>query len=651
MKDIVVWTVGGPQGSGVDSSANLFAKALAFAGYWVFGKREYYSNIMGEHSYFQVRAAAHPVQAHVDATQFLAGNDAETIVRHAWDVEKGGVILYDPQQAHTRIEAIPTLEQRVKEEILALLSQNGFTEDMEGVLQAARERGVQLLALPHAAIHEALKEKYPDVKAQTLKRLSNTIVVAASLQLLEIPPEFLKRSIEDIFRGREKIITLNWAIAELVAEMVDLQSVRSPIRLKPRQETTPRLYLNGNQAVALGKLFGGCTFQSYYPITPASDESEFLEANEEFPLVDLPAEGWKGEPRPNGKRGNIVVLQTEDEIAAITAATGAALAGARAATATSGPGFSLMAEGLGWAGINEVPVVVTLYQRAGPSTGLPTRHEQGDLMFTIHAGHGEFPRIVYASGDIEEAFYDTVRVFNYAERFQCPVIHILDKAIANSTATVPYFDFSRVKVERGALEEHPQEDDYERFRFTENGISPRVRLGTEGAVFWNTGDEHDPRGHISEDPVNRTRMMDKRMRRLDLILAELPAEEKMLIHGDPEGTLVLVSWGSPKGAILEAMELLRDQGHRVKFVQAKLLWPFPRDEMAEALESAQKLVAIEMNYSAQFARLVTEFTQRTFDHYIVKYNGRPMSATEILEALQEIVDGKAQRRIVLTHGR
>jgi len=228
----------------------------------------------------------------------------------------------------------------------------------------------------------------------------------------------------------------------------------------------------------------------YYPITPASDDSEFLESNQIVEQTD-------------GNKGSMVVVQTEDEIAAITMAIGGALTGVRSGTATSGPGFSLMAEALGWAGMNEVPLVVSLYQRAGPSTGLPTRHEQSDLRFAIHAGHGEFPRIVFASGDIEESFYDSVKAFNFAERYQMPVIHMLDKLIANSVMTCKYFDQSRVAIDRGKLlqslppsVEVGAAGHYLRFKFGESPVSSRIPLGTENGIFWNSGDEHTEEGHI-----------------------------------------------------------------------------------------------------------------------------------------------------------
>jgi 2-oxoglutarate ferredoxin oxidoreductase subunit alpha len=393
----------------------------------------------------------------------------------------------------------------------------------------------------------------------------------------------------------------------------------------------------------MGKMVAGCRFQTYYPITPASDDSEFLESNEILELND------------SGKKGSTVVVQTEDEIAAIAMAIGSALTGARSATATSGPGFSLMAEALGWAGINEVPLVVSLYQRAGPSTGLPTRHEQGDLNFAVNAGHGEFPRIVLASGDIEESFYDTIKVFNFADRYQTPVIHILDKAIANSVTTSTNFDPAKVPIDRGSIVTTISDADkgaagnYLRFKLSDSPISPRVVLGTKDAIFWNTGDEHTEEGHITEDPELRVQMMDKRMNKLDLALKEIPDDDKACAYGT--GDIVVMSWGSTKGVILDAIEKLQSEGINVKFIQLRLMHPFPSELVNKMLAGAKKLIGIEMNYSAQLGSLLRQNTGRDYDYRIVKYNGRPMSLDEVYNAVKRIIDDKdAPRRQVLKHG-
>src|SRR4029078_2361517 len=360
----------------------------------------------------------------------------------------------------------------------------------------------------------------------------------------------------------------------------------------------------------------------------------------------------------SGAKGSIVVVQTEDEIAAITMAISAALTGVRSATATSGPGFSLMAEALGWAGMNEVPVVITLYQRTGPSTGLPTRHEQSDLLFAIRAGHGEFPRIVFASGDIEEAFYDSIKVFNLAEKYQLPVIHMLDKALANSIKTCKKFDQHKVAIERGDLISKVDENlstrsggHYLRFRLSDNPVSTRVPLGTENAIFWNTGDEHTEEGHISEDPENRNKMMDKRMKKLELALENIAEDDKAACYNFDSNTKnVVISWGSTKGAILEALEKLTEEGSKLGFIQVRLLHPFPTGTIKKFLTNARLIIDVEMNYSSQLGSLVQQYTGREIDFKIVKYNGRPMSTTEIYIALKAILSGTNERRIVLDGG-
>jgi len=334
-------------------------------------------------------------------------------------------------------------------------------------------------------------------------------------------------------------------------------------------------------------------------------------------------------------------------------ASGASLAGARASTSTSGPGFSLMVEGLSWAGNNEVPIVITYYQRGAPSTGLPTRHGQDDLRFAIHAGHGEFPRIVLASGDVKECFFDAAKAFNYAERYQMPVIHLVDKAMANSTQSYSVFDISQVKIDRGKIVSSNQiseRDEYKRFRFTESGVSPRAFLGTESAVMWYTGDEHNELGHISEEPLNRNMMMEKRMNKLEIAHKEIPTEERLNFFGLKEAKNVIVSWGSPKGAIIEAMEMLEDEGHELAFLQVRMPHPLPKERIAEILGKGKRRISIEMNYSGQLASIISEKTGIFMDFYILKYNGRPMTTTEVYEALRKILRDGSPKRQVLNYG-
>ncbi len=628
------WLIGGPQGSGVDTAANIFAKACVLGGFYIFGKREYYSNIKGEHSYFALRVSERQIRSHVDSVDILVAFDAETIFRHALTVVNGGAIVYDTSLMETNIDETPFLDHRVKEDLKRKLSEKNLGTNVKDILQLAADNGAVLYGVAFQDLLKEIAEKRNEPSLSKLMRMVNVMAVASSFAILDYDSGMLANAIKHIFKARPKIAEMNIDTANYTYNHTKAKYGNDfRYRLAPRQVRSDLILVQGSEATGLGKIVGGCSFQTYYPITPASDESEFLESNQ---ILEL-----------DGK-GSLVVVQTEDEIAAITMAIGAAVSGARSATCTSGPGFSLMAEALGWAGINEVPVVVTLYQRTGPSTGLPTRHEQGDLMFAIHAGHGEFPKIVFASGDIEESFYDAARAFNYAERYQVPVIHLVDKALASSVVTCKIFDPARIRIDRGLLLDRVNEG-YLRFKITEDGISPRVRLGTENGIFWNTGDEHQENGHITEDPEIRNKMMEKRMGKLDVALKEIPNEEKAMRYGE-DSDMTIISWGSTKGAILDAIEILASEGVKINFIQVKLLNPFPEDYVASLLEKTRLLIDVEMNYSAQLSKLIRENVKRDPDYFIVKYNGRPMSSSEVYSAIRKVIDGKAKRREVLTYG-
>ena len=648
VKNSLSWVIGGPQGSGVDSAANIFSRACAQGGLHLFGKREYYSNIKGEHSYFTVRVAENPVNSHLDEINILVTFDAETIFRHAHKVAKGGAIIYDSSLVNKSINEVPTIDDQSSIRISDILNTAGYPTTVQGILNFAKSNGCVVYGLPYFEMIEDLARGLNDPSLSKLTRMVNVIALSSSLALLKFDKKQLIKSIQSVFQTKPKILGNNIAAAEYAYSYMGKKYDFTQFNyvLEPRPPLKEYLLVQGNQASAMGKIIGGCRFQTYYPITPASDDSEFLEANQIFDLT-------------SGTKGSIVVVQTEDEIAAITMAISAALTGVRSATATSGPGFSLMAEALGWAGMNEVPVVITLYQRTGPSTGLPTRHEQSDLLFAIHAGHGEFPRIVFASGDIEEAFYDSIKVFNLAEKYQLPVIHMLDKALANSIKTCKEFNQRKVPIERGDLIRTVDENlsigsggHYLRFRLSDNPVSTRVPLGTENAIFWNTGDEHTEEGHITEDPDLRNKMVSKRMNKLEKALSEIPAEDKLVCFefGKSTGDITVVSWGSTKGAIVEAMEMLAERDKAIRFIQLRLLHPFPTSEMMKLLKNTRVLIDIEMNYTSQLASLIKQHIGRDIDYRIVKFNGRPMSTSEVYYAVSAILEGTSQKRVVLEHG-
>ena len=630
----ITWMIGGPQGSGVESGANIFSRACAALGYQIFGKREFYSNIKGEHSYFGVRVSDKTIRSNVNDVTLMVAFDAETIFRHYSEVIKDGAIIYDSDLSVIRVDEVHTLDDQYKSRLLAHLASKNKKPTVQDVLEMAKENGVKLYPISFKDVLSKMADETNNPRLKGMIRMYNVLGVSFSLGVLKMPPQTLLESIDVIFAKKQAIADLNKKAANYAYNYASARFSDFTFSLNETNKKPGTLLVQGYQGTALGKMACGCRFQPYYPITPASDESVFLESNEIFEVQ-------------NNRPGHTLVVQTEDEISAIGMTIGGALTGARSATCTSGPGFSLMAEAMGWAGINEVPIVVTLYQRSGPSTGLPTRHGQDDLLFAIYAGHGEFPKIVYASGDIEESFYDTARCFNYAEVYQLPVIHMMDKFLASSVITCDKFDSDKITINRGKLLDKI-DGEYKRFAFTQDNISPRSKLGLENGIFWNTGDESDEYGHISEDPESRIKMMDKRNSKLDYALKTIPDEDQVVSFGAAE--TCIVSWGSPKGPILDALEMLNQENIKIGFVQIKLLNPFPADYVKFLLKDAKTIVDIEANQTAQLGQLLKQHLERGADYYILKYTGRPMTSTEIYESLKKIIEKKAQKRVVLTHG-
>ena len=676
-KETVSWVIGGPQGSGVDSASHIFLKSITMAGLHVFGKREYYSNIKGEHSYFSVRVSNKPIRSHVDEIDILVTFDAETVVRHAPYLANKGVLIYDPEIRGKKIDDIPTLDFSSKKKINKILQDNNKQLDFSGILENLKERNVFLIELPYFELIKDFSNKINDHSLSKLARITNVMSLAASLAILDFDTKKMENGIRSIFSNKPKIAEINVDAANYSYNYIKSKyaDISDKFSKKLTYEKTDNkgsnlIVAQGSQSSPLGKIVAGCRFQTYYPITPATDDSEYLETNQII-------------KQTNNGDGSVVVIQTEDEISAIAMAIGASLTGVRSCTTTSGPGFSLMAEALGWAGINEVPLIVSLYQRAGPSTGLPTRQEQGDLLFAINAGHGEFPRIVYASGDIEESFYDTIKVFNYAEKYQLPVIHMIDKFIANSIMTCKMFDYKKIKIDRGNfinknsnfnLNADNSIGHFRRFNLEEGPISKRVALGTENGIFWNTGDEHDEQGHITEDPEIRKKMVEKRMSKLGLIINQIPPKDQISIEFEDtlkkniEHKIIILSWGSTKGVILDTVERISAEFENIKFIfiQVKLLHPFPSVLLENAINkiignekgmnpkqdsnSKTTIISIEMNYLAQLDILLRQNTTINTDYNILKYNGRPISFSELYESFLSIINNNLGKRVILENG-
>jgi 2-oxoglutarate/2-oxoacid ferredoxin oxidoreductase subunit alpha len=376
------------------------------------------------------------------------------------------------------------------------------------------------------------------------------------------------------------------------------------------------MFLTGNEAVSLGAMAAGCKFAAAYPMTPTTSILEYL--------------------ADKGRSYNIAVVQPEDEIAAINMVIGAGYSGVRAMTATSGSGFALMVEGLGLAGIAEIPAVIVLGQRPGPAVGLPTRTEQGELLLSVRVGTGEFPRVVLAPANIEEAFYLTAKAFNLAEKYQLPVIILTDTHLANCYSSTDKFDLSKIRIERGEILAEGEGTDigaYKRYALSGSGISPRAFPGQGRVLAISDGDEHDENGHLTESAEFRTQQVAKRLKKYEGLKQEmgLPRFEKK-----PGAGINLIGWGSTYGAIREASAKLQEAGIASNTVHLSEIWPFPAEAVSSALKSAPVNVVIESNALGQMAELIQAETGYRDLKRINKWDGRPISAGYILEHLKGV---------------
>jgi 2-oxoglutarate ferredoxin oxidoreductase subunit alpha len=444
------------------------------------------------------------------------------------------------------------------------------------------------------------------------KVMANTVAVGAALALVGYDLKILNNALVEYF-GEGDIGDSNIAAAKAGYEYAQAEYKGTFPKLKPLSETR-RMLLTGNEAISLGAIAAGCKFMSAYPMTPASSIMEYIAAkSEDFDLV---------------------MVHAEDEIAAINMAIGAAYAGVRAMTATSGSGLCLMVEGIGLAGITETPVVIIDAQRPGPAVGLPTRTEQGDLQFVLHAHHGDFPRAVLAPATIEDAFWVTVKAFNLADKYQLPAIILTDQHLASSYGTVDPLDPSQVNVDRGPLFSDKEDDpsDYRRHKITPSGISPRAFPGLSKALVITDCDEHDEEGHLTENVEERTKQVQKRLRKLFSCKQEIGTPWQ---HGPKKAETTLIGWGSTYGAIHEAVDVLRSEGASVNMLHLNELWPFPAEAVTDALDRNHNSYIIENNATGQLARLIKAETGHDVSGRILKFDGRPFTPAYIAEAVRK----------------
>ena len=575
----MTFLIGGEAGQGVESSGAGFAKALARGGLRVFVVFDYHSRIRGGHNFATIRVAGRPLWSHRQRVHLVLALTEEAVRVHRDEIVPGGGVIYD--------------------------------EAMAVETAALEARGVRPFPVPLVRIAQ-------EVGGNALMANTAALGAAAGVTGFDLAPMF--RVIQDNFGKKgAAVVEGNRNVAQAAFDFAQERYGRA-FRWKLRAtEAPPRMVMNGNQAFALGALLAGCKFVAGYPMTPGSPVLEWMAAH--------------------SARYGVLTKHTEDEIAALCMVIGAAQAGVRAMTPTSGGGFSLMVEALGLAGMTETPAVIYEAQRPGPSTGLATRTEQGDLLFALHASQGDFPRIVLAPGTIEEAFEAGWRSFNLAERYQCPVIVLSDHALATSLRDLPpeALDFASVVVDRGDLltgaDLDALEGEYQRHRFTESGISPRAIPGHPKAVYATVSDEHDESGHITEDAENRRRMMEKRMRKLETARREMRPPVR---YGPEKAEFTFLCWGSTYGPLREAVDLLNAEGVRANLLHLVDVWPFPTEHVATALATARRTIMVEGNYAGQMANLIRMATGHQMEGHIRKYDGRPFSPEYILAGFEEV---------------
>ncbi|MDP4083112.1 MAG: 2-oxoacid:acceptor oxidoreductase subunit alpha [Bacillota bacterium] len=571
------WKVGGQQGEGIESTGEIFAIALNRLGYYLYGYRHFSSRIKGGHTNNKIRVSTTQVRSISDDLDILVAFDQETIDVNYHELHSDGVILADskfnpkkPEDTKASMYAVP------------------FTE-------LATELGTSLM--------------------------KNMVAIGATSAVLDLDIHVFEEVVREIFGKKgEQVVAKNMeAIKSGFDYMKEKYSSNLHTMQLEKADGKKRMFMIGNDAIALGALAGGCRFMAAYPITPASDIMEYL-------IKKLPPLGG-------------AVIQTEDEIAACTMAIGANYGGVRALTASSGPGLSLKMEAIGLAGMTEIPLVIVDTQRGGPSTGLPTKQEQSDLMAMIYGTHGEIPKIVIAPSTVQEAFYDTAEAFNLAEEYQCPVIVLSDLQLSLGKQTVEPLDFDKVEIRRGKLQigdlpENENNGYFKRYEVTEDGVSPRVIPGMKNGVHHVTGVEHAETGKPSESSINRLAQMDKRFRKIENIRFNTPVY-KYEPHENPD--LLVVGFNSTRGVIEEAIGRLEKDGMKVNHAQIRLVHPFPTDEVLPLIQSAKKVLVIENNATGQLANImkmnvghgekITKF---------LKYDGNPFLPHEVYSKCKEL---------------
>ena len=563
--------IGGQGGDGTLTVSDLLGRYFVHRGLYVYTSRNVLSRIRGGHADASVRGSRDPTSAVKAQIDVLVAFDKDAIDLGREELAPHGFILYDSTTFRSELP---------------------------------NAAGFPFATMVGGPLGQPI--------------FKNTAAYGALSVLLGFDPALARSVIEERFRRRGgEALDKNLKALEIGRKAIlDSDGLANRFTVAAG-EARDQILTTGNQAVALGFVVGGGRFFAGYPITPATEIMEYLQRY-------LPA--FDG-----------VVRQAEDELAAVNMIIGAAYTGARVMTSTSGPGLSLMTEGIGHASTAEIPIVVADCQRVGPSTGQPTRHEQSDLSHLANLGHGEYPRFILAPGDPVDAFGITIDALNLAERWRLPVILLLDQALCQNTTTSARFDLAHARVDRGrrhTAESVQALQQYKVYEFSEDGVSPYAPPGTPGVWAEVTGNEHDEWGHVSVNPVNRRKMMRKRMEKMVKARAELPAGR---LFGPSTARTGLIGFGSTSGPILEAQRTLGVQGQATRYYQARTLYPVPVHELDPFLKGVDVAFVVEHNYTGQFARLLRETMPWHHDKLVsvLKYDGYSFRAPEIVARVTE----------------
>ncbi|MCB4757098.1 MAG: 2-oxoacid:acceptor oxidoreductase subunit alpha [Elusimicrobia bacterium] len=558
--DTVSLVLCGEAGSGIQTIDGALSHVFANLGYNVFSTMEFMSRIRGGSNSSSIRISSKSVTAPVHKIDILIPFDTQAVLHVRERITPSTCIICD--ETLIKPEGFSTINAPFSSLALEAGGKLFTNIIVGGLLLGLFDEGLDKL-------HEYLRNKYsknPD-------------------------PTFVQKNL----LAAEKGFELGRNIKKSSGISISIQKDHS---------RGNQILLSGTEAVAMGALAGGCNFISSYPMSPSTDILTFLSKHAD--------------------KFSTAVEQAEDEISAINMALGASYAGARAMVATSGGGFALMCEGVSLAGMIETPIVIHIGQRPGPATGLPTRTEQGDLELALYSGHGEFPRIIFAPGSLNEGFFMMSKAFEMADRYQIPVFVLTDQYFLDSGYNTELFELPETSKESNIIR---TEADYKRFLLTDTGISPRGVPGYGGGMVCVDSDEHDEDAHITEDLALRVKMVDKRLRKMQSIAKDTI---KPSLYGDPEYEILIVSWGSNLGNIAEAIDRIRNENGDLKIALLHYSQVYPLHSATHSyINKAKHTIIVENNATSQFGGLIKKETGLSFKHKILKYNGLPFMIDEL----------------------